>query len=131
MKKRVLLCLVFVLVCSSSCAWLRKSLVDLSAEDVKNAGATQAIAKNLLSSWPVNSGFIKGALGSKINELPAHVVSAIGELDALAKKSGDLTAEELGYSVGLRVRMLSGIVQEAIKLYAPEIIQYIPSLFAL
>jgi len=102
----------------------------ISEQDLKNAETSKIIAKNLLSTWKLNSGFIRGALGNKISELPNQAVEAMNELDKLAEKT-DLTDYDLGYSLGLRVRALSSIVQEVFKIYAPEVLKYLPSLLTL
>ncbi len=123
-KVFALIILSLFLVCG--CA----SIEALSKNDLKNATSSRIVAMNLLKTWKLNSGFIRGALGSKINELPVQAVEAMNELDKLAEKK-ELTDYDLGYSLGLRVRALSSIVQEAFRLYAPEILKYLPSLFTL
>ena len=49
----------------------------------------------------------------------------MAELDALAEKK-DLNDFDLGYSLGTRVRLMGAMVQNIIKQYAPEVLQYFP-----
>jgi hypothetical protein len=54
------------------------------------------------------------------------------QLDKMAMEDpAKWTDFELGMSLGLRVRMLSSIVQQALSLYAPEVMRYLPSILAL
>lgn len=123
------LILVFILVVSLiSCAGIRADLVKLSQEDIQNAEATRVISKNLLLTWGLNSGFLRGALGDRLNQLPAEAIKAMDELDVLSGKI-EWSDFELGYSLGLRVRLLGEIVTNALRLYAPEILKFLPLTF--
>ncbi len=129
--KRNLLFFLFFVVClalCSGCSYLRSGMVSLSKEDLANAEAMRTTAGNLLSTWKMNSGFIRGALGDKINQFPAEVVKAMAELDALAEKK-DLNDFDLGYSLGTRVRLMGAMIQNVVKQYAPEVLQYFPIAF--
>ena len=89
--------------------------------DFKNYEATKDLAKSLLKTWRLNSGFIRGALGAKFEALPAEVVKAMDELDEMATRPVDeLDDMELGYSLGVRLLMTCEIVLKAINKYAPE-----------
>ena len=89
--------------------------------DFKNYEATKDLAKSLLKTWRLNSGFIRGALGAKFEALPAEVVRAMDVLDEMAQKPIDeLDDMELGYSLGVRVLMAGEIVLKAIQKYSPE-----------
>lgn len=125
MKKIVILILAMFLI---SCASIRADLVKLSQEDIQNAEATRVISKNLLLTWGLNSGFLRGALGDRLNQLPAEAVKAMDELDVLSGKI-EWSDFELGYSLGLRVRLLGEIVTNALRLYAPEILKFLPLKF--
>ncbi len=128
MKRTFIYCFLFLFLFSFGCSNIQKGLVSLSEQDLKNAETTRTVAKNLLSTWMLNSGFIKGALGSTITQLPNEAVKAMEELDKLAKKT-DLDDYDLGYSLGVRVNILNQLVMNAIKIYAPQILQYIPLTF--
>lgn len=125
-KLRISVVMILALVVLIGCATMQV----ISEQDLKNAETSKIVAKNLLSTWKLNSGFIRGALGTRILELPFQAVSAMNELDELAEKT-NLTDYDLGYSLGLRVRALGAVVQEAFRLYAPEILKYLPSLLTL
>lgn len=122
--------LIGILVVSFlGCAGMRKDIITIVNEDVANAETSKEAAMKLLKTWPINSGFIRGSLGpGRMGELPKGVVDAMDELDKLAKKK-TWTDFELGMSIGLRVRLLSEIVAQALKIYAPEIMRYIPMTF--
>ncbi len=111
----------------ASCASIRGDIVAFSKEDLKNATTSRTVAKNLLKTWKLNSGFIRGALGTNIDQLPQQAIQAMNELDKLADKK-DLNDYDLGYSLGLRIRALNSVVQEAIRIYAPNILDYLPAL---
>lgn len=121
--------LFLILILFTGCAGLRNNLIKITEEDQKNAETSKIIAKNLLSTWLINSGFIRGGLGpDRMAGLPLGVIKSMDELDELAKKT-DWTDFELGYSLGIRVRFLSDLVIQAIKQYAPEVFKYIPMVF--
>lgn len=121
----IVLIAVVLAGCSQTSQWVTKI-------DAQNAEISRKLAKDFLSTWRINSGFIRGALAEKIAELPQGAVSAMDQLDALALEDpAKLDDFKLGMSLGLRVRMLSQVVQSAIKIYAPEILQFVPSVLAL
>lgn len=126
MKKFILIIMILFLL--SGCAEMRKSIIQITEEDKLNAETSKVAAMNMLSTWLINSGFVRGSLGDRLNQLPVGVIKAMDELDALAVKT-QWTDFELGYAIGLRVRLLTEIVAQAIKLYAPEVLKYIPMTF--
>lgn len=127
--RRILLVLTLVTVLCFGCAGMRGDIVKITEEDKLNAETSRIAAKNLLITWSVNSGFVRGSLGpERMNALPMGVVKAMDELDVMANKT-TWTDFELGYSLGLRVRLLSEIVAQALKLYAPEVLRYLPLVF--
>jgi hypothetical protein len=132
MKKKIFYCLLVTAFCSLAfigCAGMRGDIVKITEEDKLNAEISRTAGRNLLSTWSVNSGFVRGSLGlERMSALPVGVVKAMDELDVLAAKT-TWTDFELGYSLGLRVRLLSEIVAQALKLYAPEVLKYIPMAF--
>lgn len=131
MKRKVLIILASLVLLAGliGCVGMRGDIVKITEEDKLNAETSRIAAKNLLSTWAVNSGFVRGSLGpDRMNALPMGVVKAMDELDVLANKT-IWTDFELGYSLGLRVRLLSEIVAQALKLYAPEVLRYLPLVF--
>jgi hypothetical protein len=95
---------------------------------VKNYEASVQIAKDLLKTWRLNSGFIRGSLGDKLNQFPAEAIKAMNDLDRLAAKK-EIDDFDLGYSLGARVRLMGAIIQNTLKQYAPEVLKYIPMVF--
>jgi hypothetical protein len=129
MKTRLFVLIIVIVTIAAGCAGMRKDLIQITQEDKLNAEASKTAAKNMLSTWMINSGFVRGSLGpDRMNALPVGVVKAMDELDALALKK-EWTDFELGYSMGLRVRLLSEIVAQALKMYAPEVLKYVPMAF--
>lgn len=121
MKKYLIFILIPFLV---SCTSLQKSAIKVSEVDLKNAEASRIAGKNLLSTWKLNSGFIRGTLGDRLNQFPHEAVKAMDELDKLAEKT-ELTDFDLGYSLGARVRLLGEMVVQAIQHYFPKLLEYI------
>lgn len=124
---------ILLMITLSGCAMVRESAIKVSESEVKNAIAVREVAANYLSIWSIQSGFIKGAIGPRMDELPAQVVDAMKELDQLAEQylsdPEGMADYELGQSLGLRVRMLSSIVAEALSFYMPEAMDFAPFLF--
>jgi hypothetical protein len=127
MKKRLLITII-LLVLVAGCSPGRQLAIDISIENVKNAETIKEISLNCLSVWPIQSGFIKGALGDRINELPGEAIKAIEELDLLAEQA-EQTDYELGLFLGLKVRLLSSVVRIALEKYAPNIGEYLSLVF--
>lgn len=123
-----LIIMVFMVPLVLGCVSMRKGVLDLTREDLLNVETARECATTLLKTWPFYSGLIRGALGGRINDLPKNAVDAMDELDGLADKLGtdNLTDHELGYSIGLRVRMLGELIIAALKEYAPDVISLIP-----
>ncbi len=125
-KTVLLVCLSLLIL--SGCSPIRQTAIGISVENVKNAEAMREVSMNCLSVWQIQSGFIKGALGNRINELPNEAVEAIVELDRLAELS-EQTDYELGLFLGLKVRLLSSVVSIALEKYAPDLIEYLTLAF--
>ena len=124
-SKTILVVILCVGLMLPGCAWLRETGIGLTEEDLLNAEAARVIAKNLLETWPINSGFIRGALGPRMKQLPLEVAEAMDELDKYAAQT-EWTDYELGYTLGCRVRMLSELVMAAIKSFAPKVFAAMP-----
>lgn len=126
MKRLIILTLSLFLL--TGCSLFREGLLEMSREDVKNAVAVREAATNFLSTWELNSGFIRGSLGPRIVQFPAQFIIAIDELDSIADKAnkGPISDQELGYSLGLRIRTLEALIQDTLKTFAPDVLSYIP-----
>ncbi len=127
-------CLVIGLMCLVllGCATTGNQ-IDLGKWDKQNAAVTRQYAKDLLETWRLNSGFLRGAIGDEtIKRLPCDCVSAWLQLDILASAPIEqLTDYQLGYSLGLRVKMLTQLVLEGIRQYAPQAMKYVPGILGL
>lgn len=126
MKTRIALILLIVAGCSP----IRQVALNTSIENIKNAEAVREVALNCVSVWPVQSGFIKGALGYRIKELPTEVIEAKEELDRLSKKE-NLSDYELGLFLGLQARMFNSVVQVILEKYSPNVVEILPLAFLL
>ena len=115
---------LFLVVSLVGCTSFQKGAIKISKVDLKNAEASRIAGKNLLSTWKLNSGFIRGALGDRLNQFPHEAVKAMDELDKLAEKT-ELNDFDLGYSLGARVRLLGEMVVQALKHYFPKVLEYI------
>ena len=124
MKAQVTILLCLLAISLAGCSTMRQVAIDTSVENMKNAETIREVSKNCLSTWSVQSGFIKGVLGSRINELPKETIEAMDELDRLAGLS-EQSDYELGLFLGMKVRLLNSVVQAAIEKYAPEIVEYL------
>ncbi len=134
MKRILIIALIAIIlpILLVGCSGMNAFVGDMGQIDLRNAEASRKLARELLSTWRLNSGFIRGVLQEKVAELPKGVVDAMDQLDSMALEDpAKLDDFELGKSLGLRVRMLSSLVQQALSLYAPEVMKYIPSLLAL
>lgn len=130
MKKAMLCVMLVCLLWLLGCATVRQGAIDISKEEMKNAETAREVAANYLTIWPIQSGFIKGALGPRLDELPAQAVDAMNELDQLATGDpNEVTDYDLGLSLGLRIRLLTSVVVEALEFYAPDILEFVPLLF--
>ena len=123
MKTRVIL-LMCLMLCG--CQAMRQTALDISLEEVENAKTTREVAYNYLVSWPVFSGLIRGAL--PVKELSLQAVEAMDELDELATRVDECSDQELGYSLGLKIRLLNAVIIKTLESYAPEVLQYVPIL---
>lgn len=124
-RKMVLISIV--LLCAG-CSAMRQAVLDISTEDVKNIETAREVSLKSLSIWTFQSGFIKGTLGNRINELPNEAIQAIDELDRLAELP-EQSDYELGLFLGLKVRLLSSVVQIILEKYAPDVVDLLPLVF--
>lgn len=126
MKKTVFVFVLVFVIGLSGCGFLRRSALKISEEDLKNAEVARVIAKNCLSTWGINSGFIRAALGDSLDKLPLSAIKAMAALDGLVEKQNELTDFEVGYTLGFKITVYSGIVKKALKEFAPGILKLLP-----
>lgn len=121
---RILVTIMIFAIAISGCATIR----DISETEIENLVITREIAKNYIEIWPMQSGFIRGAMGDRLNEMPAQAIAALDELDILCEQHPDPNEIDdcnLGRSLGLRFRICSAALKEAISQFAPEILRYL------
>lgn len=124
MKKLI----IFTLLLVAGCSPMRQVAIDTSTENIQNAETMREVARNCQSAWAIQSGFIKGVLGNRIEELPNDVIKAIEELDRLAEQT-ELSDEKLGFFLGLKVLLWDSVVQVILEKYAPNVIEFLPLVF--
>jgi len=121
-KLIVLMCLLWL----GGCATMRQVPIRISEEEIENAKALKVVARNCLSITAFQVGMLEGGLGEDINKLPASAITAIEEMKQLsALDPNSLTDEQLGLSLGLRLRILCTVVKEALAIYAPEVLLFL------
>lgn len=103
------------------------SAIEKNSEDsVKDTKAGRRIARNFAVSWPMKSGVIRGAMGPSLDELPAHAIDAMDELDIICAEinadPNNIDDEKLGLSLGLRFRFCTSIVMKVLEKYAPNLV---------
>ena len=112
----------------AGCGATRETIISLSEGDIKNVKALKNASRNLLKSWRFYSGLIRKSLGVSIVRLPSEAITAMEDLDELALTEGKLSDYELGSALGSRVMLLGATVREAIRLYAPSVLDMLPRL---
>lgn len=126
MRKFIVSGLVLLLLLTSGCGLIRKNIIKLSEEDLKNAEVARTVAKNCISTWAINSNFIRSALGSSVGMLPADAVKAMEEMDKLVPNKDNLTDPEVGQVLGYKALFLSKVVQYSVKQIAPSVLKLLP-----
>ena len=121
MKKLLLLAIVCLLL--SGC-YTTKAFVKVEQQQTVAIKEAKIATVLMLKNWKFHSGLIHGALKGQLDVLPQRTVAALNELDELADEK-KLDDRELGYALGLRINMLQDIVKEALKQYAPNVLQYV------
>lgn len=125
--KTFLICLC-LLISLAGCSTLRQGAIDVSNENNENVKTARVVAEQCLDNWPFVSGFIKGVLGGRINELPNETVQALKRLDEIAAQT-ETTDYELGEFLGLKAQVIGSVVQIIIEKYAPNAIDFLPLIF--
>jgi hypothetical protein len=117
--KRLLLISLVALFGLSACA---PSIQRVNANYSESMVAVKEFAKVSAQDWLFGSGIIQGALSEPM--LPAWVFAELKKVDQWFIEGKNLTDWEMGYIVGLRLRMAGPIIRGAVEQYAPGILQY-------
>ncbi len=98
------------------------SIQNMNDEYSKNSIALKQFARITATDWLFGSGIIQGALQEPM--LPAWVFVELKKVDAWFIEGKNLTDWEMGYIVGLRLRLGAPVIKAAIEQYAPGLLAY-------
>jgi hypothetical protein len=101
----------------SACA---SNIQDITDKYTSSSLAVKQFAKITSQDWLFGSGIIQGALQEPM--LPKWVFEELQKVDKWFLDGKELNDWELGYLVGLRIRLAAPIIKAAIEQYAPGIL---------
>jgi len=118
MKTKIKLLLITALVLAvMGCA---HGINTISENYAETSQAVKDFAKISAQDWLFGSGVIQGALPE--DNLPSWVYDELQKVDAWCESGEVLTEHQLGYTVGLRLRLAGPIIRAAIEQYAPVLL---------
>lgn len=120
MKKLLILFLIFAFM---GCAGVRTGIEDMVKEDAKNVATMRFAANNIMESWPMWSGFIKGYLGVDIT---TRITVELNVIDAMSAEV-ERTDMVRGYVLGSVLRFHLNNLLEGLQSVAPDIIGMLPT----
>ena len=115
-KHRISLVLVAVMVLTG-CA---SNIQDLTSKYTSSVTAVKEFSKISSKDWLFGSGIIQGAIDQSL--LPKWVFDELQKVDSWMLENRELTEWELGYMVGIRLRLAAPVIKAAIEQYAPGIL---------
>ena len=113
---------ILPIICLSFCIGCAGSITHISDNYAKTSVAAKDFALLTSKNWTFGSGIIRGAIPQ--DALPAWVFTELDKVDAWFGQGAPLTELQLGYIVGLRLRMTGPILEAAIRQHAPGILVY-------
>jgi hypothetical protein len=113
--RRLSLLVVSILFLSLGCA---SSIIDLTKNYQASSTAVREFATISAKDWKLGTGIIMGALGQ--DALPQWVSLEITRVNTWIT-DGPLDDYQLGYTVGLRLRLAAPVIRAAIQQYAPQL----------
>lgn len=115
--------IIILTVALTGCAGVRQGALDLAAEDRMNIETAREVSRQSIETWEFKSGLVRGAFGPRLDQMPALSVKAMDEMDGLVEKHADKewSDKDLGRALGLQFRMFDPVVQEALRVYAPDL----------
>ena len=125
LRKYSLIGVIIIFLFSIGCAG-PQSIKDMTADYEENSAALREFARITAKDWPLGAGIIMGALEQ--NQLPALVFTELmlittwftdGEGNVIEPKLNDY---QLGYIVGMRLKMTGPVIRGAIEQYAPNLL---------
>uniref|UniRef100_A0A6M3L3Z2 Lipoprotein n=1 Tax=viral metagenome TaxID=1070528 RepID=A0A6M3L3Z2_9ZZZZ len=110
---------IIIILCLSlaGCAGAVK---DIGKDYAAASKELKQFAKITSADWLFGSGIIRGAIPE--DALPKWVVSELDKIDAWFEAHTSLTDKQLGYILGVRIRMAAPVIKAAIQQYAPGIL---------
>ena len=111
--------LLLVLMCLGLMAGCATDINKITGNYADSSAAVKEFAKVTAADWLFGSGIIQGALPE--DAVPAWVFAELRKVDAWFEAGEPLTETQLGYMVGVRLRLAGPIIESAIKVYAPGI----------
>lgn len=93
---------------------------DVSQKYTESSAELKNFARISSADWLFGSGIIQGALNEQV--VPTWIFDELKKVDAWFQNNKELSEWQMGYMVGLRIRMASPIIKAAIEQYAPGIL---------
>lgn len=112
----------------SGCAIYREIAKTSAAENLENAKASRQLGDSILDTWDLNFGALDALTRGDYGKIPTEVTKVLKKMNELSKKNREeRTDYDKGYALGAMASLASPFVLEYIKLYAPDIVKYIPA----
>ena len=111
--KRLIVLLMLLPACASN-------MQDINQQYAESMIEVKQFAKISAQDWLFGSGILQGALPE--SSLPMWVFEELRKVDAWFLIGEELTEWQLGYIVGIRLRMSAPVIRAAIEQYAPGIL---------
>ena len=117
-----------VLTVLGGCAIYRELAKTTAAENLANAEATRELGDSILDTWGLNFGAMDALTRGQYGKITTEIGKVIEKMNELSKKTReDRTDYDKGYAVCAVASIASPFVLQYIKLYAPDIVKYIPA----
>ena len=116
---------LFIIIASAgliACAGCATQIKDVSQNYADASAELKKFARISAQDWLFGSGIIQGAVPQ--DAMPAWFFEELEKVDAWFEDNpkAELTEAQIGYIVGLRIRMAGPLIRAAIEQYAPGIL---------
>lgn len=115
-----------VLFIMMGCGPMRETATELSLEDTRNIDTMRDMSVTLIENWSYKSGLIRCYLGDRMAEMPVRFLTAMNELDEMYDHRDALTDRGFGCVMGSHLKLTGEIIMDTLKIYAPELLPYLP-----
>jgi hypothetical protein len=105
--------MLFLLGCATN-------IQDLTTQYATSSVEVKNFARISAQDWLFGSGILQGALNEQM--VPVWIFDELKKVDGWFEVNAELTDWQLGYMVGLRLRMASPIIKTALEQYAPGVL---------